>query len=104
MKTSLALAFAAAITFAPVAFAETTHEDIAADKGAIKKDDAAIAKQHGNVAVNRDEKAAAKESGNVADQASQSLQIGANKTVIEGKKLEKKVDQKILEHDKKNAQ
>ncbi len=98
MKKALIIAFAGAVTLSGAAFADTTSSDIAADKGAIAKDNKAIAKQQGNIAVNRAEKEDAKESGNVLDQASQSVQIGANKAAIEEKKAEKSVDKKILDH------
>lgn len=100
MKKSL-IVFAGAALLSGIAFADTTPSDVAADKGAIKKDNADIGKQQNNVEVNRAEKEAAKANGNPIDQASQSVQIGANKAMIEEKKAEKKIDQKILHHDQK---
>ena len=87
---------------APAAFAETTHSDIAADKGAIAKDNVAISKQDSNMKTNRAEKAAAKRNGNMADQASQSVQLGANHTAKAAKNAEKSVDQKILKEHKED--
>lgn len=107
MNKLIAIALVGAVSFAGAAFAETKAEDkadVKASQNAIKKDDAAIAKQESNIEVNRAEKEAAKAEGNVADQASQSVQIGANKTAKAAKEAEKKVDQKILEHDKKKLQ
>lgn len=103
MKKSLTLAMLASFVMAPAAFAETTKEDIKKDKAAIAKDDAAIAKQDANIAVNRAEKADAKAEGDIAAQASESVQIGANKTVKAVKQGEKKVDEKILEHNEKKV-
>lgn len=103
MNKSLVFALVSALSIAPAAFAETTKADVAADVKAIKKDDAAIARQDANIAVNRDEKADAKAEGDVAAQASESVQIGANKTVKAVKQGEKKVDEKILEHDQKKV-
>lgn len=107
MKKSLTLALIGALAFAPAAFAADTKAEldakIKADKGAIAKDDAAIAKQDANIEVNRDEKAKAKAEGDVAAQAGNSVEIGANKTAKEAKKLEKKVDEKVLEHHEKKV-
>lgn len=75
------------------------QSDIQADKGAIAKDNAAIAKQDANISENRAEKEAAKAKGDYANQASESVQIGANKTAKAAKQAEKKVDEKILEHN-----
>lgn len=77
--------------------------ELRASEGAIVKDNKAIAKQHGNIAVNRAEKEDAKAREDVVDQASQSVQIGANKAAIAEKKVERSVDQKILEKDKKDV-
>lgn len=104
MKKSLTLALVGALAFAPAAFAETKAEnaaEIKADKTAIAKDNAAIAKQDENLKENRAEKAAAKAEGDKLEQASESVQIGANKTVKAAKNAEKKVDEKVLEHDQK---
>ena len=103
MKKSLTLALIGALAIAPAAFAEVTKEDIKADKAAIAKDDAAIAKQENNIEVNRAEKADAKAKGDVAAQASESVQIGANKTAKAAKETEKKVDEKILDHHEKKV-
>lgn len=107
MKKSLTLAIIASLALAPAAFAETKAEakaDVKASEGAVAKDDAAIAKQDANIEVNRAEKADAKAKGDVAVQAKESVEIGANKTVKAAKKAEKKVDEKILEHDKKELE
>ena len=104
MKNPFIIAVAGAIMLSGAAFAETSQADIDADKGAIAKDNAAIAKQKSNIAVNRVEKKAAKVKGNPADQASQSVQIGANKAAIDEKTAEKNVDTKILQHDEKEMQ
>jgi len=103
MKTSLTLALIGALAIAPAAFAETTKADIKASENAIKKDDAAIAKQEGNIEVNRAEKAAAKANDKPLDQASESVQIGANKAAIKAKEMEKSVDEKILDHQEKKV-
>jgi hypothetical protein len=95
----------AAVAFATPAFAKSMadeQKDVRDSQAAVAKDDAAIAKQNENIAVNRAEKEAAKARGDKMDQASQSVQIGANKTAKEAKKAEKSADEKILEHDKKD--
>jgi hypothetical protein len=102
MKKLLAVTLLGATCLTGAAFAATQAE-LNADAGAIAKDNAAIAKQHGNIAVNRAEKSAAKVKGNVVDQASQSVQIGANKAAIQEKKAERHIDRKILAHDKAKA-
>ncbi len=102
MKKYVFIALIGSALISSAALAETTHEDIAADKGAIHKDNVAIEKQNENIAVNRKEKAAAKANDNPVDQASQSVQIGANKVAKGAKEAEKSVDKEILEHHEKN--
>ncbi len=104
MKKSIIVFAAGFSLLCGAAFADTTNADVSADVGAIKKDNKAIAHQESNIEVNRAEKEAAKKNGNPLDQASQSVQIGANKAVIAEKKGEKKVDSKILNHDVKDAE
>lgn len=104
MKHALIFALAGAVTLSGAALAETTKADVAADVKAIHKDNAAIEKQEDNLDTNRAEKAEAKANGDVLKQASESVQIGANKTAITAKKAEKHVDKKILEHDKKEME
>ncbi|MDX1975840.1 MAG: hypothetical protein SFT92_09240 [Rickettsiales bacterium] len=104
MKHSLAIALLAATAMSGAALAETTPSDVAKTKQELRETDAAIAKQKENIAVNRAEKDAAKANNNPLDQASQSVQIGANKTAIEANKLDKKVDQKILNHQEKKLE
>ena len=100
MKNLLVTTLIGATLVVGAAFA-ADQSDVNADVNAIHKDNAAIAHQNNNIAVNRAEKANAKANGNVADQASQSVQIGANKTVrAEKKNVEEPIDQKILNHDK----
>jgi len=106
MKRYTAMIALAAFAFATPALAKSMEEekqDVRDSKAAVAKDDAAIAKQQDNIDVNRAEKADAKERGDVANQASQSVQIGANKAAIAEKKVERKVDQKILEKDQKDV-
>jgi len=98
MTKLLTLAALTVLATSTAAFA-VDSSDISADKGAIAKDNAAIAKQNRNIEENRAEKEAAKANDDVATQASESVQIGANKTVKTLKKGEKHVDKKVLEHD-----
>ena len=98
------LTFAALVALASTSANAADNADIAADRGAIAKDQKAIDKQDDNIAVNREKKADAKAKEDYVDQDSQSVQIGANKTAKEAKKLEKKADEEILEHDKKNRE
>lgn len=101
MLTAMMLALP---SFAMAESLQEAKDEVKADHGAIAKDNAAIGKQEENLEVNRAEKAKAKAEGNYARQASESVQIGANKAVMSGKKAEKHVDQKILEKDKKDVQ
>ena len=101
----IAYLIAGAFMFTAPAFAADLAKeqaDVKASEKAIIKDDAAIAKQQGNIEVNRAEKADAK--NDLAAQAGNSVEIGANKTAIQAKKLERKVDEKILESDKKDVE
>lgn len=101
-----AIIFAGALVLSTSAFAADRakeQNEVNADVGAIHKDDAAIAKQKSNLEINRAEKADAKAKNDLAAQAGNSVEIGANKTAIEAKKLEKKVDEKILEKDKEDV-
>lgn len=85
------------------AFGATTAEDhqkIQADLDAIDKDNAALRKDYDALEKDRGEKADAKANGDYGKQAGNSLEIGADKTAIQEKKAEKKVDEKILEHHK----
>lgn len=114
MNKAFIAAIAATTVLAAPAFAESTnakikavHEEkaeVKASEGAIAKDNAAIAKQRANIAENRAEKAEAKAEGNLAVQAGESVSIGANKAVIGAKKLERSVDQEILEKDRRDLQ
>ena len=103
MKKLVTISLVSAALVSGTAFA-ATHEDVKADVKAIHKDNAAIEKQDDNIAENRAEKAKAKAEGDVVDQASESAQIGANKTVKAAKKVEKNLDEKILDHDTKHIE
>ncbi len=100
MNKVLTLAAVTLLATGSAAFA-VDSSDISADKGAIAKDKTAIAKQNNNIAENRAEKEAAKANGDYGNQASESLQIGANKTVKTLKKGEKQIDEKILDEHQK---
>ena len=77
--------------------------DVSDSKGAIAKDNAAIANQNANLRENRAEKAAAKANGDYVTQAGESLSIGANKVAKGYKDVERSTDRKILEQDQYNV-
>lgn len=68
---------------------EEEKQDVRDQKAAIAETNKDIAQQEHNIKVNRAEKADAKASGNPLDQASQSIQIGANKAALAAKEAER---------------
>ena len=106
MKKLATIAALSILAITSPALAETTAEanqDVQSDAVAVNKDNAAIAKQNAHAAHHRAVKAKAKADGDVATQAGQSLAIGGNDVAVGEKKVERGVDQKILNHDQGDA-
>jgi hypothetical protein len=81
------------------AYADTTPADVAEEAKAVQQEKGHIAKQNDNIAVNRAEKEAAKANENPVDQASQSVQIGANKAARDFHKAKKDYHEDELQEE-----
>ena len=68
----------------------------------LDKDNADIKRRQAQMEQNRAEKARAKAEGNYGRQAYESMAIGANKAAIKGNKVERYVDQKMVEEDRED--
>jgi len=104
MKKFSTLILIGAFSAASPAFADSVQEDrqdLQADINAIHKDNEALRKDLDKLDKDRAAKSIDKANNNYGKQAGDSVAIGADKTAINEKKAEKKVDQKILEHHKK---
>jgi hypothetical protein len=90
MKTTLIAASAALLLSFPAAAAnDKQSKEEMRDPTHATRD---IAEQKKNLKVNRAEKADAKKRGDKLDQASQSVQIGANKAAIAGERADRQKD------------
>jgi len=85
------------------AFADDTPNGLAADVGAVQKDNHAIGKDNSELATDRAAKAKDKANGNLGGQAVDSLSIGDDKVMKSEKKREKEIDKKNLNHDVNEA-
>ena len=102
MKKIIALSLFALFAMNTAVYAETeAQQDVNSDVNAIAKDNASIAKHKKKLSKHRASKAANKAAGNRGQQAVDSVKIGADKTAIEEKHLEKKADEKMLDHHEK---
>ena len=97
MQKLFSLALIGALSLTGAAYAQD-QADINADVGAIHKDNAALSKDQQRIEKDRADKEAAKAHGDAATQAGKSVAIGADQTMKGEKKVEKSIDQKILEH------
>jgi hypothetical protein len=89
-KYMLFILATAATTMSSAGYAQTASQGVSVDANTkaevttnaeeIAKSKKGIAKQNANIETNRKEKAEAKAKGDLLDQASQSVQIGVNKT------------------------
>ena len=101
MKNAIILAVIGTFTLATPVYAQSANDEkIKADVQALDKDNLALKKDQVILDRDRAAKAADKASGNTGKQAVDSVKIGAVQTAIEEKKLEKEIDEKILEHHK----
>jgi len=101
MNKIITLAVISTLAIASIAHAQTQNEEaIKADVQALDKDNAALAKDQKTLEKDRAAKADDKANGDTGKQAEDSVKIGAVKTAIEEKKVEKDADEKILAHHK----
>jgi hypothetical protein len=101
MKKLITITAITTLMAASSAFADTVpndQADVQADVGAIHKDNAALNKDRDSLAKDRAAKADDKANENYGHQAKDSVAIGVDQTAIGEKKVEKNVDQKILNH------
>src|SRR5690349_16154065 len=105
MKPLTLALLGSALFVAPVYAATTAEVDakIKADEDAIIKDQEVLKKDQAELERDRAAKAQAKVTKDYGTQAKKSVEIGADKTMIKEKQAEKSVDQKILNHDVKEA-
>ena len=105
MKKAALIAFSLLLALSVSAVAETAMsenaEDLSADAHAIHKDNQALAKDQKVLEENRAAKASAKANDEPLSQAYHSVKIGANKATISQKKIEKDIDETIMDHDAK---
>jgi hypothetical protein len=99
MKKLPTIALLSALIVATPAFADDTPKDVAADAGAIQKDNQAIDKDNRELVNDRVTKAQDKASGNLGGQVVDSLSIGDDQVMKSEKQTEKSTDKKILNHD-----
>jgi hypothetical protein len=93
-----------ASTFAIPALAEDTQSDINSDKTAIQKDDAAIANDNAALAKDRAKAAIDNANGSYGKAAEDNMAIGADKSEIEGNKVDKATDEKLLQHHENESE
>jgi hypothetical protein len=101
-KLSL-FALLSALVIAPAAFADDTPAGVAADVGAVQKDNQALSKDDADLARHRAAKAQDKANNAWGSQAVDSVNIGADKAKRSEKESEKSTDKNILHHDVDNA-
>ena len=106
MKKIIALTLAGAFLAAPAMAGSmgATHDNngaVYSNKSITADERAKLSKQQQNLRVNRAEKEAAIANGNPIDQASQSVQIGANKTAIKALEGRQRVDNSVSGYDAK---
>jgi hypothetical protein len=105
MKHVFSLAALSLLALPLVACNEPTPEDradVQASQGAVIKDQAVQNDYQAELAKDRAQKAQAKATGDPLRQAKESVEIGADKAMINEKQAEKNVDKQILEEDKED--
>jgi hypothetical protein len=78
------------------------RDDVNRSVNRVQNDNASIEASEDQLEADRAEKAAAKARGDTAKRASSSLKIGADHVAVGAKKAKKKVDETVLEENKKD--